>query len=120
MQLKVVCKDKAIPVREVKVGDLVMCTEGYKPVKSKFLITAVALFYKLSNGIEFHSYERILIKTTKGFKVPELWDTVYIDHNLQPLVVYKEFSQTVMVLCDILVDGSVISPEGIVMKYGND
>lgn len=120
MQLKVIHKDKAVPVRDLKIGDLIMCVDGYKPIKSKFLISTIAVFYRLSNGTEFHSYDRILIKTNKGFKVPELWDTIDIDKTLQPVVVHKEFSQNIIVICDILIDGSIISPEGIIMKYGND
>lgn len=121
MQLKIITEDKIKSVRNVEIGELVLCEEGkYLPVKSKLLIVTKAIFYRLSNGVEFHIYPRILIKTPTGFKIPELWEPVCLDRKTEPVVVFKEYSQNLMVICDILIDGNVISPEGIVLKYGDN
>jgi hypothetical protein len=121
MQLKVITKEKVKPVREIEIGELVLCEDGnYLPVKSKLLIATTAIFYRLSNGLEFHTYSRILIKTPNGFKLPDLWEPVTIDKKLEPVVVSKEYSQNIMIICDILIDGNVISPEGVVLKYGDN
>lgn len=120
MQLKVIKNSKAVTIRDLKIGDLILCETGYLPIRSKFLITTTCIFYRLSNGVEFHIYDRILVKTKNGYKIPDLWEAIPIDDNLEPIVVLKEYSQNIMVICDILIDGSVVSPEGIITKYGNN
>lgn len=119
MQLKVILRDSIKNIKDIEVGEEILCEDGtFKPVLSKFLVATHGIFYRLSNGLEFHTYERIKIKTPTGFKNPNLWDSVYIDKKTEPIVVLKECSQNIMVICDILIDGNIITPDGIIIKYG--
>lgn len=118
MQLKVISKEGIKFLKDVEVGDKLLCDNGkYLPVKSKYLIITHGIYFKLSNGITFHIYPRIKVKTLDGMKIPELWDTLYIDKKLQPVVVLCQLSEKKMIIYDILIDGNVVSPEGIIFSY---
>jgi hypothetical protein len=120
MQLKAVLKDKVVPLNEIQIGDYLLCDDGhYKPVRSKLLLATHGIFYRLSNGVEFHIYSRVKVKTKNGFKLPELWDEIPISKREIPLVVLQEESQKIMIICDILIDGNIVSSEGIVIKFGD-
>lgn len=119
MQLKVILRDKIKYLKDVEVGDEILCDDKiFRPVKSKLLVATYGIFYRLSNGLEFHIYDRILIKTPKGFCLPKLWDSVYIDKKNEPMVVRCENTQNIIIIYDILVDGNILSPDGIIIKYG--
>jgi hypothetical protein len=119
MQLKVILRDKIKSIKDVEVGDEILCDDKiFRPVKSKLLVATYGIFYRLSNGVEFHIYDRIRIKTPTGFALPKLWESVYIDKKTEPMVVLCEPTQNIIVMCDILIEGNIISPDGIVIKYG--
>ena len=119
MQLQVISKDGKKYLKDVVVGELLLCDDGhYYPVRNKLLVIATGVFCRLSNGCSFHVYDRIKIKTSKGFKCPELWDVIPVSKDLEPVVATCQISLKKILFYDILIDGNTISPEGIVFMYG--
>lgn len=120
MQLQVILKDQNKYLKDVQIGDELLCEGGvYLPVKSKLLVATRGIYYRLSNGFSFHIYDRIKIKTTLGFKLPELWDIIPITREFEPSITTCQTSQKDIIFYDLLIDGNIISPEGIVFKYGD-
>ena len=120
MQLQVILKDKNKYLKDVQVGDELLCEGGiYMPVKGKLLLVTRGIYCRLSNGFSFHVYERMKIKTTSGFKLPELWDIIPITREFEPSITSCQISQKDIIFYDLLIDGNLISPEGIVFKYGD-
>jgi hypothetical protein len=119
MQLRVVGIHENKFLKDLKIGDLVLCEGGsYLPIKNVVVTTGQVIFYQLSNKVQFHIGSRVRIKTTNGFKTPELWDTVYINESLTPVVINTSISTKILFFHDILIDGNMLSPEGIVFRYG--
>jgi hypothetical protein len=54
-----------------------------------------------------------------GFKLPELWDIIPITREFEPSITTCQISQKDIIFYDLLIDGNIISPEGIVFKYGD-
>lgn len=100
------------------IGDKVLCEDGkYYPVKNILITSGYPTFCRLSNGFNFYIPKRMVLKTVKGFKHPELWDIVEINKELTPQVVTLKNIDRIMFFHDILIDGNMITPEGIVFKY---
>ena len=59
------------------------------------------------------------LKTIEGFKVPELWDLLYINDSLTPMITKSQLLDRIMIFRDILIDGNMITPEGIVFRYSD-
>jgi hypothetical protein len=107
-------------VDNLEVGDLVLCEDGYYyPVKSVLVTSGYPLFCRLSNGLTYYIPERMFIKTIKGFKKPELWDIIPIDKTLTPQIVSVTNIEKIMFFRDILIDGNMITPEGVIFKYSS-
>lgn len=78
------------------------------------------MFYRLSNNINFNLSERAQIKTLEGFKTPELYDKLHlVGSEITPSIVTISISKSILYFYDILIDGNIVSPEGIVFKYGD-
>ena len=119
MQLRVVTKEKNKFLKDVVVGDLLLCEDGnYMPVKNKMIIACKGFYYRLSNGTGFHISPRTTVKTTKGFIIPELWDSIEISKNLLPIVTTHQITENNIMFYDILIDGNIVSPEGIIFRFG--
>lgn len=121
MQLRVISPESNKKLNELKIGDLILCEDlKYYPVKSILLTAGVCRFFRLSNNVSFHLSERAKIKTEKGFKIPELYDTiVLIGSEITPQITVVEKSKYVLFCHDILVEGNIVSPEGIVFRYSD-
>lgn len=120
MQLKVITKDGIKSLSEVIIGEEVLTDSGcFTKVKSILVTRGHGNYIKLGTGFFFHTTDRTLIKTSCGFKKIELWDVVEISAELTPLVVCLDISKHEMFLYDILIEDSLVSPEGIVFRFGN-
>ncbi len=105
-------------LEDLKVGDKVRCEDGVcYPVLSVLVVSSYPLFCRLSNGFNYYVPERMLLKTIRGFKKPELWDVLQITDNLTPQIVSVKSIEKVMFFYDILIDGNMVTPEGVVFKY---
>jgi len=120
MQLRVIEDGKIKKLKDLKVGDLILC-EGdiYLPVKSIVVISDTPIYCRASNNLTFHISTRTRIKTLEGFKIPELWDHIFINEDLTPVITTCTLIDRVMFFYDILIDGNIKSPEGIVFKYSD-
>lgn len=120
MQLRVITKDGITPLKNLKVGTNVLCDDGKSyPVKSILLIVHTGYFVKISTSFFFYVSPRTKIKTKNGIKFLELYDTLFIDANLTPSVIQINPSTTIKFYYDILIDGNMISPEGIVFNFSD-
>jgi hypothetical protein len=120
MQFRVISRDSHKYLKDVQVGDELLCDNGlYMPVKNKLLTVNKGLYCRLSNGFSFHVYSRIRLKTKNGFKLPELWDIIPISTEFEPSITTCQDSQRNIIFYDLLIDGNLVSPEGIVFKYGD-
>lgn len=107
-------------LESLKIGDKILCEDGkFYPIKSIMIISCYPIFYRLSNGFNFYASPRMVFKTTEGFKNLELWDVIKIDKNLTPQVVNIKNIDRIMFFRDILIDGNMVTTEGIVFKYMN-
>lgn len=120
MQLRAIENGKIKKLKDLRVGDLILC-EGdiYLPIKSIVIVSCYPLYYRLSNNVTFHISNRTKIKTTDGFKTPELWDNIVIAEELTPSATTCTLLDRIMFFHDILIDGNIKSPEGIVFKYSD-
>jgi|688.fasta_scaffold437730_2 hypothetical protein len=120
MQLRVIENGKIKKLNDVKVGDLLLCEGGvYFPVKSIMIVSCYPMYYRASNNITFHMSTRTKIRTTDGFKIPELWDNIFVTEELTPTITTCTLLDRIMFFHDILIDGNLQSPEGIVFKYSD-
>lgn len=121
MNLYLTLEDKTIrKLEELKIGDKILCEDGvFYPVKNIFMISEYPTFCRLSNGYILYLPKRMMLKTSTGFKHPELWDVIEITKELTPQVTTIKNLDRIMFFHDILIDGNMITPEGIVFKYGN-
>lgn len=120
MQLKVVSLEEIKHLKDVKIGDMLLC-EGnvFMPVKNVIVISGYPTFFRTSNNLAFHLSPRIQLKTEKGFKSPELWDVLLINENLTPMLTTVNLIERTTFFYDILIDGNIVSPDGIIFRYSN-
>ena len=121
MQLHVICPEENRKIKDLKVGDFILCDDSvYRPIKSILVTTGECYFFRLSNNTCFHLGSRAKIKTEKGFKHPELWDTIkLLGSEITPSIISISVSKNILFFHDILIDGNIVSPEGIVFRYGD-
>jgi hypothetical protein len=120
MELKVITKDGNKHLRKLKIGDLVLCDDGnFYPIKHVAVMVDTGFFIRFSNNISFNTHSRLRIKSVSGFKFPELWDSVYITRRLQPMVTQLKIRTTLKFFYDIMIDGNMVSPDGIVFRFGD-
>jgi hypothetical protein len=114
-------KDKTLKrFEDLQVGDLVLCDDGlFYPIKNLMVVSCYPTFYRLSNGYSFYTSPRMLVKTTEGFKQLELWDTIELNSQLTPQIVTVKKIDKIMFFRDILIDGNMLTVEGIVFKYSS-
>jgi hypothetical protein len=118
MQLKVVSSQGVKNLNELKTEDLILCEGGiYLPIKNIVMISGYPTFFRTSNNLSFHISKRIQLKTDKGFKCPELWDTLIFDGTVTPMVTTVKLIERTTFFYDILIDGNIVSPEGIIFRY---
>lgn len=119
MQIRVVTDSEIKVINKVAVGDLLLCDDGiFRPVKSILITCEHGTSFRLSNNLQFTVPKRFRIKTDKGFKYPEMWDCVPLQENLKPIVTNIKTPLYFHFLYDILIDGNLISPEGVIFKFG--
>jgi hypothetical protein len=107
-------------LQDLKIGDKVKCEDGtYYPVLNVLVVSSYPLFCRLSNGFTYYIPERVLLKTLHGFKKPELWDILEWSVDLTPQIIGVRNIEKVMFFYDILIDGNMITPEGMVFKYAS-
>ena len=117
-KLKVITKDNVKKLEDVVVGDLLKCEDGeFYPVKNVLTTSGNPFFYRLSNNVSFYLPVRATIKTVKEFKVPELWDEICVNSEVIPQIVQKTFINRIAFFNDILIEGNMVTPEGIVFKF---
>jgi hypothetical protein len=124
MQLRVITPDGIRFLHDLQVGSLVMCDIGeYLPVKSIAVTVDFATYIRLSNAVGFDVNQRTQILTStenmREFKFPELYDELPISTNFIPKVVQSAKTKTIRFLYDILIDGNMVSPEGVIFKFGD-
>lgn len=117
MQLKVITKDGNKHLKELQIGDLVLCEEGYLPVKSIAVMSGNPIFIRTSDSSIFHVSKRMILKTDKGFKHPELWDTLLTNTSISPMIIHLKVVDRIEFLYDILIDGSIVTPHGVIFRY---
>ena len=121
MHLLVKLPDEYKKIDDLEVGDLVLCDNGeYLPIKSIVYISCHPKFCATSDNKRFTLSSRVQIKTTEGFKSPELWDIIPISDDFMPMFTYVNVLDKVSIFCDILVDGNMVTPEGIVFRYSDE
>ena len=109
-------------LEDLQVGDRVLCEDGlYYPVLNVFVVSSYPLFCRLANGFTYYVSERMMLKTIHGFKKPELWDILELGlgKKLTPQIVAVKNIEKVMFFHDILIDGNMVTPEGVVFKYAS-
>lgn len=121
MQLQVISPESNKKMKDLKVGDMLLCDDGlYHPIKSIFMSSGQGSFHRLSNSINFHLSARAKVKTINGFKPLELNDTLELfGKSITPTVIDVVISTKMLFFHDIMIDGNIVSPEGIVFKYGD-
>jgi hypothetical protein len=120
MQLKVITKDGITYLRDLKIGTNVLCEDGKSyPVKNIAVLSQNGYYLKISSAFGFHIPSRLKIKTESGFKFPEVYDILPIDKDFTPSVIAIVESTNLKFYYDILIDGNMISPEGIVFKFSD-
>lgn len=120
MQLKIHTKDGIKEIKDLQVGELVLCEgEIFLPVKSIMVIAETGDYVRTSNGVSFNSHSRLRIKTDKGFKYPELWDVMPVSKKLTPIITSVRPRPDVRFFYDIMVEGNLISPENIIFRFGD-
>jgi hypothetical protein len=118
MQLKVITKDGSKHLKDLQVGELILCEGGqYLPVKSIMVISGNPILIRTSDNSQFHVTKRMVLKTDKGFKYPELWDTLIINQDITPMIVHLKIVDRIEFFYDILVDGNIVTPHGVIFRY---
>lgn len=118
-KLKIITKDGIKRLEDIKIGEFIKCEDGeFYPVKNLLTTCGESIFYRLSNNCGFYLPPRLTVKTSFGFKVPELWDEVFLlEEETTPQVVQKTLISRIMFFNDILIEGNMVTPEGIVLKF---
>jgi hypothetical protein len=120
MQLKIITQDGIKELKDLKVGELVLCEDTlFHPVKSIVVLSMNGEFARLSNGVSFSFHNRFRIKTSKGFKYPELYDVLPISKKLTPIITSVKPRMEIRFFYDIMVEGNLISPEKVVFRFGD-
>lgn len=121
MNLKVAtAQGKYVDLPQLQVGDEVLCEDGkYYPVKSIAVFAIKPDIIRLTNFTWFYAIPRLQVKTTKGFKYPARYDVIPIDENLKPMVFSVRYTDNVRFCYDILIDGNMVSRDGIVFKFSS-
>jgi hypothetical protein len=125
MQLQVITPDGIRFLHDLQVGSLVLCDIGeYLPVKSIAVTVDFATYIRLSDAVGFDVSSRtkvlvLLPDATPVFKFPELYDVLPTSIKYQPQIVQSAKTKTIRFLYDILIDGNMISPEGVIFKFGD-
>jgi hypothetical protein len=118
MHLLVKLIDEYKKIDDLEVGDMVLCDNGeYMPIKSIVYISCYPKFCATSDNKRFTLSSRVQIKTATGFKSPELWDIIPITDEFMPMFTYVNKLDKVSIFRDILIDGNMVTPEGIVFRY---
>jgi hypothetical protein len=121
MYLLVKLPDEYRKIDDLQVGDLVLCDNGeYMPIKSIVYISCRPKFCIMSNNKRFTISSRLQIKTVNGFKSPELWDIIDISEEFMPMFTYVNTLDKILIFRDILIDGNMVTPEGIVFRYSDE
>jgi hypothetical protein len=111
---------KYVDLPQLKVGDEVLCEDGnYYPVKSIAVFAIKPDLIRLTNFTWFYAVPRMLVKTSKGFKYPDRYDVIPIKDNLKPMVYSVRYTDEVRFCYDILIDGTMVSRDGIVFKFSS-
>jgi len=120
MELRVIGKDRVYKLNQLKVGDLVKC-EGnvFLSVKSILVVFCYGYCVQLSNKVRFSASPNLRIKTTQGMKVPEVGDVIYLSKTLTPQITRFTKYEGFKFFYDILIDGNIISPDGIIYRFGD-
>lgn len=120
MELRVITKDGNKHLRNLKVGELVLCDDNnFYPIRHIAVISDMGYSIRLSNNMSFNTHDRLRIKTEKGFKFPELWDSIPLSKKLIPMVTRIILRDRIKFFYDILIDRNMVSPEGIIFKFGD-
>lgn len=118
MHLIVKLPEEYKKIDDLEVGDMVLCDNGeYMPVKSIFYISCNPKFCITSDSKRYSLSTRIQLKTTDGFKSPELWDILPISKDFTPIFTYVNILNKVAIFRDILIDGNMITVDGVVFRY---
>lgn len=105
---------------EVEIGDLLLCDDGkFYPVRNVLMISCYPIYFRFSNGYAFYFSNRMKLKTLEGFQTPQLWDVVDLGEDTTPQIVSCKLLDNLMFFCDILIDGNIVTPEGLIFKYSN-
>ncbi len=105
-------------ISELEVGDNVLCDSGeFLPVRNIVYISCKPTFCRVSNNLSLYLSDRMQLKTTNGFKHPELWDILPISEELTPMLITVKILDRVMIFRDILIDGNMVTVDGIVFRY---
>jgi hypothetical protein len=120
MLLKVVSDQGVKRFDELKVGDLILCeNKVYKPIKNIVMISDYPIYFRTSNNLSAHISRRMKIKTEKGFKSPELWDTLTMEDSVTPMITAVKTGEDIRFFYDILIEGNIVSSDGIIFKYSD-
>ena len=121
MQLLVKLREEYKKIDDLEVGDMVLCDNGeYLPVKSIVYISCYPKFCIISDNKRFTISSRLQIKTVNGFKSPELWDIIPISDDFMPIFTYVNTLDKISIFRDILINGNMVTPEGIVFRYSDE
>jgi hypothetical protein len=105
---------------DLTTSDKVLCDDGeFKEVKSVVVVSSYPTFIRLSNGLSYYIPARMQIKTTSGFKTPELWDVIELNKDLTPQIINVRKLDRIMFFRDILIDGNIVTAEGLVFRYSD-
>jgi hypothetical protein len=120
MAFKIFTSNGTRKLNELNVGDLILCENStYNPIRSISVTTGPVRRIYFSNGISMPSYGRMRVLTTTGFKVLEIEDIVFIAKNNVPFVTKADLDFSVHFLYDILIDGNMITTDGIIFRFGD-
>lgn len=120
MQLKVITKDGITSLKDLKIGTNVLCEDGNAyPVRNIAVIAHTGYYIKISSAFSFHIPPRLKIKTQNGFKFPDVYDIIPISKDFSPSVIQVSESMDIKFYYDILIDGNMISPEGIIFTFSD-
>lgn len=121
MHFLVKLREEYKKIEDLEVGDEVLCDTGeYLPIKSILYISCHPKFCSTSDNKRFTISSRLQIKTTRGFKSPELWDIIPITDDFMPMFIYVNTLDKIAIFRDILIDGNMVTPDGIVFRYSDE
>lgn len=121
MHLVVKLPNEYKKIDDLDVGDMILCDNGeYCSVRSIMYISCHPKFCITSDNKRFTVSERVQFKTAKGFKSPELWDILPISEDFMPMFTHVNTLDKVAIFRDILIDGNMITVDGIVFRYSDE